>query len=140
MYCYISSYIIPLHCTYDYVNSGRSVRLKKGGGVPTQEKIGGSNHMVPFKCIDRPHKRGFQPPKLSPGSATSQDKKKCIPCIQKYCVRAEMYTHFVFKRVLQEKAFVFHANHFNIHNWYDWCLLLYNSHKKISRHILLNYK
>lgn len=92
MYCYISSYIIPLHCTYDYVNSGRSVRLKKGGGVPTQEKIGGSNHMVPFKCIDRPQKRGFQPPKLSPGSATSQVKKnlfhayrsivsvqKCIP-------------------------------------------------------------
>ena len=30
----------------------------KGGRAPSQDKRGGPNNMCPFKCIDRPKKRG----------------------------------------------------------------------------------
>lgn len=44
----------------------RSHFFKKGGGVPTKE-IGGSNHLSPLKCIDRPSKKNVsQPPEHPP--------------------------------------------------------------------------
>ena len=47
-------------CDSGIVSGADPAILKRG--FPTQSKRGGSNYMLPFKCIDRPKKRGVPPP------------------------------------------------------------------------------
>ena len=67
--------------------------LKRGGPNPGQKK-GGFNYMSPFKCIDRPKKGGFQPPRNPPPPSGSAPESNLDRYVNSYKIMRARVTDY----------------------------------------------